>query len=275
MAAGLAARFGSDKLLASWRGRPLYEHLFAALPASDFARTVVVSVHPEILAAGAARGFVPVMNRHPEKGPGRTVRLGLRRLTDMDACLFAVCDQPELQRSSLRRMLCSYRDGILAAAFGGRRGNPVLFPSSLFPQLLHLPDAQGGSAVIRANREILSLHEVGCRRELADVDTTAQLQALANLRYLLIDGPQAEKLLLSAEQLLPDGIRSRLRNLPDGPAARPLGSLPAETARRLLSLPETLLLTEGDCGPEEVAQRMREISTALEAGGPAQSSVCV
>ena len=258
MAAGAAVRFGTNKLLTAWRGQPLYSHLLDVLPRDLLTHTVVVSAYREILAAAAARGFQPVENRHPECGPGRTIRLGLEQLQDMDACLFAVCDQPELQQRSLRRLLTSCRDGICAASFAGKRGNPVVFSSDFFPALLSLPEQKAGSSIIRANADCLSLCEVGCRREMLDVDTPDAFRELAELRLLLLDGPGAAVLLEEARRQMPANVRNRLARV-QTPIVQLCSSLSQAALQHLRGQPQTLLLAAEDSDAGEVARRLEEI----------------
>lgn len=258
MAAGAAQRFGANKLLASWRGAPLYRHALAALPEDCLTRTVVVSGSPEILRAAAERGFEAVQNDCPEAGPGRTIRMGLSHLPPVDACLFTVCDQPELQPHTFRQLAGTYQGGIRAAAFQGRRGNPVIFPASLFGELLQLPDSKGGSAVLNRHAAALTLSECGCRRELTDVDTPAELQALADLQHLLVTGPGAGRLLAQAAARLPAWAAAALKAGTADPAAAVLGDLDTGLAERLLARPDTLLLWSDDCTAEDVRQRLMQ-----------------
>ena len=47
----------------------------------------------------------------------------------------------------------------------------MVFPKALYPELMALSGDTGGSAVIRAHRDLLTLTEVGDPAELVDVDT--------------------------------------------------------------------------------------------------------
>lgn len=258
MAAGQAVRFGSDKLMADWLGQPLYAHTLSVLPKEILAHIVVVSRSEEILQAAAECGYEPVLNEHPEAGPGRTVRLGLGHMPAVDAVLFCVCDQPELQRHSLEKLVCTYAGGIRAASFDGRRGNPVIFPAALLPELRMLKDHQGGSTVIRRHGQLLTICETGCCRELLDVDTPADLAALRDLDYLLLDGPGSETMLAEAGSLLSGA----------GIPAAAAGSMDPQEVEQLTRSPRTLLLWSGDCSAAEVAGRLApQIQTFLPARG--------
>lgn len=269
MAAGQSVRFGSDKLLADWRGRPVFAHTLANLPVDLLERIVVVAHTPRILAAARERGFVTVLNERPQDGPGRTIRLGLDRLPDMDACMFTVCDQPELQPNSLRRLICSYEGGIRALAFDGRRGSPVIFPAALFHELRRLPDSRGGSDVIRSHPDMLELCECGCIRELLDVDTPAQFEALTRLEHLLIEGPHSQAMLDAALAMLPQALAAGLQEDPCGPAAAAYDET-CGSVRRAGASEGTLVLWSGDIGISDICDRLMQIAVSrkAEAGKP-------
>lgn len=178
MAAGFGRRFGENKLLYPVDGIPMVERAFSALPPALFDRAVVVSAHPAVLALADGLGYLTVFNPDANEGRAASVRLGLERLMDMDGVLFAVCDQPWLRRESVEKLLADFSahpDSVCALSSEGRRGNPVVFPSTLFPELLALSGEEGGGKVIKAHRELLRLTQVGDLRELLDVDTRQDL----------------------------------------------------------------------------------------------------
>lgn len=178
MASGFARRFGGNKLLERVEGVPMIRRTFEAVPAGLFQRAVVVSACCEILALAEEGGYVPLPNPRAEEGQCASLRLGLSCLGDMDGVLFAVCDQPWLRRKSVERLLEGFwarPDCICALGWRGQRGNPVIFPQALFPELLALTGDLGGGRVIRAHPELLSVVEAESPEELRDVDTPEAL----------------------------------------------------------------------------------------------------
>lgn len=178
MASGAAERFGSNKLLHPVDGIPIIERIFSAVPAGLFARANVVSCYLEILTLAAERGYHTIPNPQAQEGQSASIRLGLAPLRDMDGVLFCVCDQPWLTRQSVVRLLEAFSAGpdkICSLSWEGRRGSPVIFPSSLFPDLLELTGDQGGRKIIQANSHCLHLVEADSPEELQDVDTPFDL----------------------------------------------------------------------------------------------------
>ena len=176
MAAGLSARFGENKLLHVLNGRAMLEWALCAAPASLFDRAVAVVSDPRVAEIATRAGYGCVRNPDPAAGQGGTVSLGAMAMAGMDAALFCVADQPYLTEGSVRRVLAAGAPGrIVALAFEGRRGNPVLFPGDLLPALAALPPERTGKAVIARNEDRVFLVEAGCGRELWDVDRREDL----------------------------------------------------------------------------------------------------
>lgn len=180
MAAGNASRFGANKLFAAYRGKTFLELALLAVPPQLFARVMVVSQYEPALGLARQYGFEAIRNCEPELGVSRTIQLGTQAMLDCDAILYMVADQPLLQAGTVRRIVDAWQEHpncITAAAHNGKRGNPCLFPSRLFPELCALEADRGGSSVIRRHEDALLLVEAG-ERELFDCDTKQALEIL-------------------------------------------------------------------------------------------------
>lgn len=180
MAAGASSRFGTNKLLRSLGGKPLWQRALDAVPKALFAAVTVVTACRPMAEAAAAMGFTVVSNMQPELGVSHTIRLGLGTAADCDGVLFMTADQPLLTQNGISAVVQAFLqepDCIAAAAANGIRGNPCLFPKALFPALLALEGDTGGSRVIRAHPDLLRLTELPAP-ELADADTAEDLARL-------------------------------------------------------------------------------------------------
>ena len=178
LASGQARRFGANKLLFPVGGQPLCRRAMAALAGAGLDRLAVCSACEEVLSAGAEYGFLPLYNPGAAEGVSASIRLGLEHMADMDGVLFSVCDQPWLTTESIVRLKNAFlesKTALCALSWRGVRGNPVIFPRDLFGELAALTGAVGGAAVIRAHPDRLRLVEASSPRELADVDTPADL----------------------------------------------------------------------------------------------------
>ena len=105
LASGESVRFGSNKLLADFCGKPLLNHLLDALPGGLV--TVVVTRSAAVCELAKAKGFRCLLHRQPEVRD--TIRLGLSALPDTDGCLFCVGDQPLLTAETIKKVVDAYR----------------------------------------------------------------------------------------------------------------------------------------------------------------------
>lgn len=180
MAAGNASRFGANKLLQDFQGKPLIAHALDVIPISLFRRVTVVSQYDAILEMARQRGFTAIKNDHPELGQSLSLQLGLATMQDCDAVLFQVADQPLLREESIRQLLTLSEENpecIVGLSHAGQRGNPCLFPKRFFPELADIRGDRGGNVVIQKHPDDLRLLEVDAE-ELQDVDTPEILNAL-------------------------------------------------------------------------------------------------
>ena len=186
MASGSGNRYGSNKLLDSFRGRPLFTYgLHRALESGADQICVVTRFHEirEYAEQFSSGGKVQVVwNAHPERGISESLRLGLDAETESDGCCFMVCDQPLLSADTLRRMFDTfhkYPDRICVCGWQGRPGNPALFPRELYGELRSLRGDQGGRQVMRRYPERILEIPVGRPEELWDVDYEADLAIMS------------------------------------------------------------------------------------------------
>ena len=102
MASGLGKRFGGNKLMADFHGRPMVQK---ALDATEglFSRRVVVTRHESVADLCRKQKIDVVLHDLPHRSD--TVRLGLEALGELDACMFLTGDQPLLRRETVAKLL--------------------------------------------------------------------------------------------------------------------------------------------------------------------------
>ncbi len=181
MASGQGKRFGSNKLMADFHGKPMIQR---AIDATDglFAKRVVVTRHEQVAALCREQHVEVVLHDLPHRND--TVRLGLETLGDLDACMFLPGDQPLLRRETVAMLLESRKehpDSIIRPVYEDTEGSPVLFPSWAFPELLNLPEGKGGGVVIKNHPQAVHRVFVADPFELADADTPDTLKTLKAL----------------------------------------------------------------------------------------------
>lgn len=185
MASGLSRRFGSDKLIAPFRGRPL---LLWALDATDglFDRRLILT--RSAAAAQLARDAGTPVRLHELPRRCDAIRLGLEDMKEMDGCLFCPCDQPLLRRETVARLAAAFSGQpwkIWRPAFEEQPGAPMLFPQWAFEELAALENG-GGRAVVARHPEAVRTLPVESPWELRDIDTPQELALLEQAAARLI-----------------------------------------------------------------------------------------
>jgi len=179
LAAGGATRFGSPKLLAEWRGRPLVEWAIRSAPTDGPRIAVVGRETMKLRPLFAHYGFAVVRNPRPSSGLASSLAIGLDHLPkECEAALVLLGDAPDIPASVIDRVRTEFRRSAttVAAAYDGERGHPVVIPRAAFDQLPRTGERAG--AMLEA-----VLVECGdLAAGSADVDTPADLFTLAASR---------------------------------------------------------------------------------------------
>ena len=94
-----------------------------------------------------------VPNPNWEEGQSTSLRAGVRAAmeTDADAIVFGLGDMPWITAGTVESLIETYRRydaPIIAAAYNGKRGNPVLFTRTVFDNLLAVRGDTGGRELI-------------------------------------------------------------------------------------------------------------------------------
>lgn len=196
MASGNSSRFGSNKLMADFREKPLISHILRTTNHPLLASRMVVTRHPQVEQL-CKEAYIPVL-LHSLPGQNDTVQLGLSALMKaghLDGCLFVPGDQPLLSSESLETILLSFSQNVLhpsqdfasaiyrlahedAVTSEPVYGSPILFGNSYFSELLRLPRDKGGRYL--AAQYPHRVHPVYTENawELRDIDTPWELEQL-------------------------------------------------------------------------------------------------
>lgn len=186
LASGHSARFGSNKLLQDFRGRPLLEYILRSTE-EIFAQRVVVTRYEKIGALCAARGIPYLLHKQPFLND--TVRLGVdflraRAAEKLHGYLFCTGDQPFLKRESIIALAENFlqeENFIHRLAYLNSAGNPMLFPRALEKELRSLPEDRGGNFLAKKYPERVRLVQVQDKYELFDIDSVRDLRFCLNL----------------------------------------------------------------------------------------------
>jgi molybdenum cofactor cytidylyltransferase len=194
LAAGLGGRFGGEKLLAPWRGRPLLDHVLAFVDAAVaggwLAGGVLVARAGDaaVAALADAVGLAVVPNPEPAAGVSGSVRRGLEAVAARDpaagAALILLGDQPAVRADVAQALVAAWGRGAVAARpryaeAPDEPGHPLVVDRTLWRLADELSgDAGLGPLLARRGVAVATVEAPGRN---PDVDTAADLDRLRRI----------------------------------------------------------------------------------------------
>lgn len=184
LAAGMSRRMGQPKMLLPWHGQPLVRHLAQVALNGGLAPVVVVTGYASHRVAAALAGLPVVVVHNPAFAQGQSTSLiaGIQSLSpDVQAAAVLLVDQPLLTGELIAQLVdqqARWPDAIIAPTFHSQRGNPVIFPRSIWPELLTVSGDRGARFIILRSPERVRLVEVGSSAVVDDADTPEEYAAL-------------------------------------------------------------------------------------------------
>lgn len=173
LAAGGGTRFrgSTHKLLAPLDGRPIVEHVLAAVVAARLAASYVVVGAVEI---NVPDGMTVVRNRRWAEGMATSLQAGVRAAgaDGHDAVVVGLGDQPKVPPEAWQLLALATAAPIAVATYGGVRGNPVRLAAEVWTRLPTTGDV--GARALLAGRDV-PVSEVPCPGSGADIDTVEDL----------------------------------------------------------------------------------------------------
>ena len=149
LAAGQAQRFGATKQLQIFDGEALVRRAAALARSVCSEKTLLVAGHDwrkVVEAADEQCQFIAINEQHAD-GIGTSIACAARSLKKAaDALLILLADQPLINADHLNALLSAWSgdaDEIVASAYAGVQGSPVLMPRDAFSQLAELRGDSG------------------------------------------------------------------------------------------------------------------------------------
>src|SRR5260370_17387969 len=171
---------GRHKLRLLLGDRPVVAHVIDATLASQARPIILVLGHQ----ADQVRARIALYTTHPDitiienpmylDGMSTSMYMGVQTLTSngykksalsshIDSALILLGDQPMITPRIIDNLITIYNatgKRIVAPLYARKRGSPVLFDASLFPELLEVTGDEGGRTVLEPHRQPLELVEM-------------------------------------------------------------------------------------------------------------------
>ncbi len=188
LAAGQSRRMGTlNKLLIGIDGKPMVRHVAEAVQGSQARPIIVVTGHEreKVEAALSGVGVASfVFNPDYAQGLSTSLKQGLAALpAGTEGAVVCLGDMPKVAASEIDRLIAAFNAlegrGICVPTRRGKRGNPVLLASRLFPELSSVSGDVGARDVIAAHPELVVEVEMDGDGVVTDIDTPQALARLA------------------------------------------------------------------------------------------------
>jgi len=182
LAAGCSSRFGTTKQAVPLDGVPLVRRAVDMATEVCENRVVTVIGHDSavVLKAMNSHSAFIVVNKDYADGLGSSIATAARVCRgSADALLLLLADQPFVTAEHLRQLIDTWsgsEDEIVATAYSGTQGPPVLFPRGALDALGSLTGDRGARAFFNDSR--FSLKTVQFEPAAIDIDTPADLASL-------------------------------------------------------------------------------------------------
>jgi molybdenum cofactor cytidylyltransferase len=198
LAAGMSTRMGRNKLLLTFRDKPLVVHAVDTLLASKAGEIIVVLGHEsekvwdqlqdyagQVPTGGQKRRVRLVKNSDYRDGQSTSVRAGVEAVSpEAEAIMIYLADQPLLEPADVDRILAAFVTAktedkmIVVPFFKGERGNPVILDSSLRDSILGIAGDVGCKGVIKRYPEKVYGIEMENDHVVRDVDDVQAYERL-------------------------------------------------------------------------------------------------
>lgn len=189
LAGGRASRFGSDKRLTLLQdGRTLLQASIDSIRRAGLPLLVCLGIADDEIEQTLLDASI-CCRKCPDspEGMASTLANGIATVAgSWRGALVALADMPLIRPGTYNRVRDELRPGtIVAPTYGGRRGHPVGFDRSYFPELIALGGDRGAREVLAAHPDAVLDIEVPDPGVLADVDV------VEDLRYVVFPGGTA------------------------------------------------------------------------------------
>jgi molybdenum cofactor cytidylyltransferase len=197
LAAGMSTRMGRNKLLLSFRDKPLVVHAVGTLLASKVGEIIVVLGHEsekvweqlEAYASQVSNGGQTslrlVKNPDYRDGLSTSVRTGVQAVSaEAGAIMIYLADQPLIEPGDVDRIITAFaaakaeNKAIVVPFFKGERGNPVILDAALRDSILGIAGDVGCKGVIKRYPEKVYAIEMENDHVVRDVDDVQAYERL-------------------------------------------------------------------------------------------------
>ncbi len=188
LAAGESERMGSCKQLLNIGEKTMIERVFETVMCSQVDEIIIVLGYnaEQIQDKLPESGFEVIYNPDFREGMGSSLKTGIGEVgEDAEAVLIVLADQPLLEPEVIDRLIERYEESddlIVAPAYKGERGHPVLLDISLKKELMNIEGDIGARNILKNRKKDFSKIEVETPSVVMDIDTNKDIEKIERMR---------------------------------------------------------------------------------------------
>lgn len=172
LAAGESRRFGSEKLLANFAGKPILQWSLDSFGTIDAMGKILVvnpDFEPEMFEIGS---FQTVINENYKDGISTSIVRGLRECPDScEGIVLALADMPLITKEDVERLVGSVttEDEMVSYVFEGKKGFPTYISRKVFSRLSRITGDRGAYQLVKSG--LAKMREIeGRSHNVFDID---------------------------------------------------------------------------------------------------------
>ncbi len=187
LAAGRSLRMGKNKLLLTFNGKPILQHVIDAAQKSSLSPLILVlGADSDTIRLQVDFGTIFVIeNENFSRGYGSSLQTGLKALSRPCAgAMFLLGDQPLVTVDTIEKLILAFQkepERWVAPSWHGQRGNPVITPASWFDKIFALEGDTGPRKHLKDPAANLKLVKVDDRGVVFDIDSPEDYEFLKEL----------------------------------------------------------------------------------------------
>lgn len=197
LAAGTGSRMGGvAKSLIRLQGVPLINRQLIALSGAGVDEVVVVTGYARDAVEASVSSFPVTLAHNADFALGQqsSVRVGLQALRgNFDAVLVVLADQPLLGAADLTELIAAFKKRpaghVVVPVVDGKRGNPIVMDDVALADILASDTNLACRHLVERQPELVHVHTSANTRFVTDLDTLADLEALAQRTGWRLDLP--------------------------------------------------------------------------------------
>ena len=187
LAAGSSVRMETQKQLLCLEQKPLFLYGLEKYLKSECDEVILVTGYNSNKLLNYVtfnEKLKTVFNKKYLDGMGSSIASGISCVSPKsDGVMITFCDMPLISVEFINSFIAFWKKNpefIAAPFFNEKRGNPVIFPKSLFFSLQKLDGDKGGSDIVFKNQNMLKKYETFDESIFFDVDTKKDWKQFIN-----------------------------------------------------------------------------------------------